>query len=96
MQERAARGLRRRRRRLRRRVEAVGRGPLEVALHLASMLTTGNNAPGKSVFQEFMGLLIGIFSIKVANRYKIAISYRRIELVFDRSNAALTAVKSKL
>ena len=63
--------------------------------YLASMLTKGKNAPGKSVFQ-FMVLLTGIFSIKVANRYKIAISYRRIELVFDRSHAPLTAVKSKL
>ena len=74
--------------------------PLEARLrdrHLASMLTTGNSAPGKSVFQ-FMGLLIGIsfIKLKVANRYKIAISYRRIELVFDRSNAPLTAVKNKL
>ena len=30
---------------------------------LASILTTGNNAPGKSVFQ-FMGLLISIFYIE--------------------------------
>ena len=80
-------------------VLALG-GPLNwnhdtLLFDLASMLTTGNNAPGKSMFQ-FMGLLIGIFSVKVANRYKIAISYRRIELVFDRSHAPLTAIKSKL
>ena len=51
--------------------------------HLASILTTGNNAHGKSVFQ-FMGLVIGIFSIELLLSNEIPKKYCRIALVLGK------------
>ena len=50
---------------------------------LASILTTGNNAHGKSVFQ-FMGLVIGIFSIELLLSNEIPKKYCRIALVLGK------------
>ncbi len=52
-------------------------------LYLASILTTGNNAHGKSVFQ-FMGLVIGIFSIELLLSNEIPKKYCRIALVLGK------------
>ena len=61
-------------------------GEIQVAAnakHLASILTTGNNAHGKSVFQ-FMGLVIGIFSIELLLSNEIPKKYCRIALVLGK------------
>ena len=62
----------------------VGRYEFELVRNdLASILTTGNNAHGKSVFQ-FMGLVIGIFSIELLLSNEMAKKYCRIALVLGK------------